>query len=245
MGIRLKTKTMNKSLRDISFFGHVEELRNRLIKSIAAICLASCLFYIIIDEVFEILVKPVGHLVFTAPGEAFIARIMLTLFGGFFLALPVVLYQVWQFVATGLKGYEARYIKFFAPCSFFLFIAGGSFAYFITIPISIRFLLSFSSEFIVPMITVKSYISFVGTMILAFGVVFELPLVLMFLTKIGIATPAFLMQKRKYAVVIILIVSAFITPPDFITQLIMAVPLVILYEAGIIASKWTYRRVDN
>jgi len=93
------------------------------------------------------------------------------------------------------------------------------------------------------MITVKNYISFVGTMVLAFGIVFELPLVLMFLTKIGIATPAFLAQKRKHAIVLILIVSAFITPPDFITQLIMAVPLIILYEAGIIASKCTYRGV--
>ena len=118
---------------------------------------------------------------------------------------------------------------------------GAVFAYFVTIPISIRFLLSFSTDLIVPMITVKSYISFVGTMLLAFGVIFELPLVLMFLTKIGIATPAFLMQKRKHAIIIILVVSAFITPPDFITQLIMAVPLVILYEVGIVASKLTYR----
>lgn len=237
----MKTKIMNKSLRNISFLDHVGELQTRLIKSIVAIFVASCLFYIVIDEVFAVLVKPVGQLVFTAPGEAFVARIMLTLFGGFFLALPVVLYQAWQFVAAGLKEYETRYIKFFAPCSFFLFVIGSLFAYFITVPISIRFLLSFSSDSIVPMITVKNYISFVGTMVLAFGVVFELPLVLMFLTKIGIATPAFLTQKRKHAVVLILIVSAFITPPDFITQLIMAVPLIILYEAGIIASKLTYR----
>jgi len=240
--MRLKTKIVNKSPRNIRFFDHIEELQNRLIKSIGAIVVASCFFYIFIDEVFMVLVKPVGQLVFTAPGEAFVARVMLTLFGGFFLALPVVLYQAWQFVATGLKEYEIHYIKFFAPCSFFLFAMGGLFAYFITIPISIRFLLSFSSDSIVPMITVKNYISFVGTMILAFGVVFELPLVLMFLTKIGIATPAFLIQKRKYAIVIILIVSALITPPDFVTQIIMAVPLIILYEVGIIASKLTYER---
>jgi len=237
----LKIKIMNKNPRNISFFDHIEELQSRLIKSIVAIFIAACFFYIVVDEVFKVLVKPVGQLIFTAPGEAFVARIMLTIFGGFFLALPIVLYQVWQFVATGLNEYEVRYIKFFAPSSIILFIMGGLFAYFVIIPISIRFLLSFSSELIVPMITVKNYISFVGTMILAFGVVFELPLILMFLTKIGIATPAFLMQKRKYAVVIILIVSAFLTPPDFITQLIMAAPLIILYEIGIIASKCTYR----
>jgi len=232
---------MNKSPEDLSFFDHIEELRGRLIKSILSVLVAASLFYLVIDEVFAVIIKPVGKLVFTAPGEAFIARIMLTLFGGLFLALPVILFQVWRFVAAGLKEDEVGYIRFFAPCSFFLFVLGGVFAYFITIPVSIRFLLSFSTDLIVPMITVKSYISFVGTMLLAFGVVFELPLVLMFLTKIGIATPAFLMQKRKYAVVIILIVSAFITPPDFITQLIMAIPLIILYEVGIVASKLTYR----
>jgi sec-independent protein translocase protein TatC len=232
---------MDKSPEDLSFFDHLEELRNRLIKSISAVLVAACLFYFVVDEVFAVLIKPVGKLVFTAPAEAFVARMTLTFFGGLFLALPVILYQIWRFVAAGLKENEIKYVHFFAPCSFFLFIAGGFFAYFIIIPISIRFLLGFATDVIVPMITITSYISFVGTMLLAFGVVFELPLILMFLTKIGIATPAFLIQKRRYAIVIILIVSAVITPPDFITQLIMAVPLIILYEAGIIASKLTYR----
>jgi len=133
-------------------------------------------------------------------------------------------------------------VRIFGPCSLFLFFLGGIFAYFVIIPISIHFLLSFSTPSIVPMITIKSYVSFVVTMLLAFGVVFELPLVLMFLTKIGVATPAFLVQKRKYAVVIILIVSAFITPPDCVTQILMALPLIVLYEAGIIISKITYRK---
>lgn len=232
---------MSKSPEDQSFFDHYEELRSRLIKSIAAIVIGACLFSFILDEVFVFLIKPVGKLVFIAPGEAFVTRIMLTLFGGLFLALPVILYQIWRFIAAGLRKNEMKYVSIFAPCSFFLFIVGGLFAYFVAIPISIRFLLSFSTDLIVPMITIKSYISFVGTMLLAFGIVFELPLVLVFLTKIGIATPAFLIDKRKYAVVIILIASAFITPPDFITQIILAVPLVILYEIGIIASKLTYK----
>ena len=233
---------MSKSPNDISFFDHFDELRSRLIKSIIAVLIASCFFYSVIDKVFAILVKPVGKLVFTSPGEAFIARVMLAFFGGLFLALPVILYQIWEFVAAGLKEREAKFVKVFAPCSLLLFVAGGLFAYFVTIPISIRFLLSFSTDTIVPMITIKSYISFFGTMLLAFGVVFELPLILMFLTKIGITTPAFLVQKRRYAIVIILIVSALVTPPDFITQLIMAVPLVILYEIGIVVSKLTYRK---
>jgi sec-independent protein translocase protein TatC len=233
---------MKRSPEDPSFFAHYEELRSRIIKSIISVVVAACLFHTIVDQVLAVIIKPVGKLVFTAPGEAFVARIMLTLFGGVFLAFPFILYQAWRFVAAGLKKHEVKHVRVFAPCSFFLFIIGGSFAYFIAIPISIRFLLSFSSSLIVPMITVKNYISFVGTMLLAFGIVFELPLILMFLTKIGIATPAFLAQRRKYAIVIILILSALITPPDFITQLIMAVPLIILYEVGIIASRFTYSK---
>jgi len=96
----LKIKIMNKNPRNISFFDHIEELQSRLIKSIVAIFIAACFFYIVVDEVFKVLVKPVGQLIFTAPGEAFVARIMLTVLGGFFLALPIVLYQVWQFIAT-------------------------------------------------------------------------------------------------------------------------------------------------
>jgi len=224
----------------LSFYEHLEELRNRLIKSVLAVILATVCFYLFVDQFLALMIQPVGRLVFTAPGEAFIARMMLALFGGLVLALPIVLYQIWSFVAAGLKEREVKYIKFFAPFSFILFISGVLFAHFIAVPISIRFLLSFSTDIVVPMITVKSYISFVVTMFLAMGVVFELPLVLMFLTKIGIASPAFLMDKRRHAIVIILIVSAIITPPDFITQLIMAGPLIILYEIGIFMSKFVY-----
>jgi sec-independent protein translocase protein TatC len=121
-----------------------------------------------------------------------------------------------------------------------LFIAGGLFAYFVAIPVALRFLLSFSTATIVPMITVKNYIAFVGTMLLAFGIIFELPLVIMFLTRIGIATPKFLAEKRRHAIVLILIVSAILTPPDCFTQALVALPLMILYEIGLLASKMAF-----
>ncbi len=227
---------------EMSFVEHLDELRGRLLRGIIAIGLAACGVYAFIDPILAWMVKPVGRLVFTAPAEAFMTRITLSLFIGAFVAAPVLLYQTWAFVAAGLKETEARYARIFGPCSILLFLLGAVFAYGVTIPIAVRFLLSFSSEAIVPMITIKSYVSFVGTMILAFGVVFELPLILMFLTKIGIATPEFLRQKRRHAIVIILVVSAIITPPDVVTQLIMAVPLIILYEVGLWASRITYRR---
>src|SRR3989338_2775375 len=178
------TKAMSVSPKEISFFDHIEELRGRLIKSVLSVVIASCFFYLYVDQALEIMIRPVGRIVFTAPEEAFAARIQLTFIGGFFLALPVILFQFWRFIAAGLKDYEIKYIRFFGPCSLFLFFLGGVFAYFVMIPVSIKFLLSFSTESIVPMITIKSYVSFVVTMLLAFGVTFELPLILMFLTKI-------------------------------------------------------------
>ncbi len=233
---------MRRNPDDLSFIGHLEEMRSRLIKSLLAVFVAACLFYAFIDRILVALIQPVGKVVFTAPSDVFVARITLAFYGGLFLAMPVILYQIWRFVAVGLKENERKYIFLLAPFSLILFLGGGFFAYFIMIPVSLRFLLSFSSDFIVPMITIKNYISFVGMMILAFGVVFELPLVLVFLTKMGIVTPDFLARRRRHAIVLILIVSAFLTPPDAVTQIIMAVPLIVLYEIGIIACRLTLRR---
>ncbi len=232
---------MSRNPDDLSFVGHLEELRSRLIKSLLAVLVAACFFYAFIDKILVVLIQPVGKVVFTSPTDAFVARVTLTLYGGVLLALPVIIYQVWRFVAAGLKDNERKYIFLLAPFSLLFFLVGGLFAYFIMIPVSLRFLLSFSSDFIVPMITIKNYISFVGMMILAFGVVFELPLVLVFLTKIGIVTPQFLAEKRRHAIVFILIVSALLTPPDAVTQIIMSVPLVVLYEIGIMACRLTRR----
>lgn len=234
---------MNKNNSSLSFFDHLDELRGRLTKCIISIVVMACIFYAFIDKIFAWIIKPVGKVFFTAPGDAFGAQITLTVLGGVLLSFPFILYQIWAFVAQGLKPQEKKYVFFFAPFSLGLFILGALFGYFVMVPISIKFLLSFSSDFIQPMITVKNYISFVGTWILACGITFELPLVLMFLTKIGIATPAFLIDKRRHAIVIILIVSAVITPStDCISQLIMAVPLIILYEIGIFVSQLTYKK---
>lgn len=232
---------MNPRPKELSFWEHLEELRGRLVKSILAIVIGAFIFYLFVDRILAILILPVGKVIFTSPVDAFLARLYLTLWGGFLLALPVVLYQIWQFAALALTPKEHRYILFWAPLSFLLFIFGALFAYFVMIPISLKFLLGFAGDSIVPMIEIKNYISFVGTMVLAFGVVFELPLVLLFLTKIGIATPAFLIQKRRHAIVIILIISAILTPPDVFTQIIMAAPLLVLYEIGICVCRWTCR----
>lgn len=230
---------MGKSANELSFVGHLDELRTRLIKSVVAVVICAGILYLFIDPVLAAITKPVGRLVFTSPSDAFLSRMVLAIFCGFFIALPFVLYQIWAFVSSGLTEKEKRHIVLFGPASFLFFVIGGIFAYFIMIPISMKFLLSFSSPLMIPMIAVDKYISFIGMLILACGVIFELPLILVFLTKIGIVTPAFLRQNRKYAVVLILIASAILTPPDVITQMLMAVPLIVLYEAGIIFSQLT------
>jgi len=233
---------MSKRADDLSLLEHVKELRVRLIKSVVAIILATCVVYAFIDPILEFVIRPVGRLIFTSVADAFVARIILSLLGGVLVSLPYTLFHIWQFVSVGLKDHEKKYIILFAPTSFLLFICGVLFGYFVMIPIALNFLLSFATESMVPMITIKNYISFVGMLILAFGTVFELPLILLFLTKIGIATPEFLIQKRKHAVVLMLIVSALITPPDIITQLMMAGPLIVLYEIGILVSKFAYQK---
>lgn len=225
---------MTESIRQFSFFEHLAELRSHLVKSLAAWAIGSVVAYNFVDVFLRWLVKPVGHLVFTSPADAFNARMQLTFVGGAFVASPVILYHFWRFVAEALTLKERRTIAVFGPLSLLCFVLGVSFSYFVFIPMSASFLLSFSSDILVPMITVNEYISFVASLLLAGGVVFELPLVLMFLTKIGIATPEFLRQKRRYAIVLILIVSAVITPPDVVSQIVMAAPLLILYEVGIV-----------
>lgn len=223
----------------LSFWGHLDELRLRLFKSFIAVVIAACLFYPFVDRFLAFLIKPVGKVVFTSPADAFVVRLMLLICAGVVLALPVVVYQLWQFVAAGLKEDERKYIRFFAPASFVLFIAGSVFGYWVIIPVGMKFFLSFSTESIVPMITLPNYISFIVTLVLAFGLCFQLPLALMFLARVGIVTPAFLVQKRKHAVVLILIASAVLTPsPDAVSQILMAGPLLILYELGVIASKF-------
>lgn len=221
-----------------SFFTHLEELRNRLLKAFIAFVLATIVAWNFIDPVIGFIVRPVGRIIFTSPAEAFNARMTLSMIAGLLLALPGILYQLWQFISLGLTAEERKYVKLFGPLSLILFLLGISFGYFIMLPISLNFLMSFSSAWMVPMITVDKYISFVGTILVSSGVTFELPLILVFLARIGIATPQFLREKRRYAIVIILIVAAILTPPDVISQIILTVPLLILYEMGIFFSRW-------
>ncbi len=221
---------------------HIEELRARILKSAVFLIVISCLVYTYVDPILSVLVKPVGELVFIAPQEAFTSKIAIAFFGGLFLSAPFMLYQIWQFVSSALKRDEKRYVLIFAPLSLVFFIAGSIFGYITIVPIGMKFLLGFATDFLTPTITISRYISFIGTLTLAFGIIFELPLISLFLTKIGVVTPVFLSGKRRHAIIFIFITAAMLTPPDVVTQCLMAVPLLVLYEVGIIFSRLAYRR---
>ena len=224
-----------------SFFKHIEELRSRMIKSAGAFVLAFCLCYNFIGKLIPKLIAPAGHLIFTSPAEAFSAYMMVGAVMALVVSSPYIVYQIWAFVGGALKPAEKKFVLIFAPLSLLFFLSGGAFAYFVAVPRAYHFLMSFSSEYLIPMVTVKNYLGFLGHMVLAFGAAFELPLILAFLAKIGIASPEYLRQMRRHAVIIILIAAALLAPPDVISMLILAVPLMVLYEVGIIFMGMTYK----
>ncbi len=226
----------------LTFTEHLEELRRTVIKSVVFIITASVFVYTFTDKVFSHLVKPLGGmLVFIAPQEAFITNIKIALFGGLYFSSPFILYQVWDFVSAGLKKKEKRRASIYMLLSFIFFAAGSYFGYFIIVPIGIRFLLSFGTSYVIPMISVGKYVSFVCMLTLVFALTFQLPLIMLLLSKIGIVSPEALSKNRKYAILVIFIIGAILTPPDVITQCLMAIPLIALYELSIILCKLSRR----
>ncbi|MDP8229700.1 MAG: twin-arginine translocase subunit TatC [Candidatus Gorgyraea atricola] len=222
----------------LNFIGHLEELRRTIMKSVIFMIVASIFVYTFTDKIFSHLVRPLdGTLVFIAPQEAFITNIKIALFGGLYFSSPFILYQVWDFISAGLKKRERRYASLYVFFSFIFFVIGSYFGYFLIVPIGIKFLMSFGTVNVIPMISVGKYVSFVCMLTLVFGLVFQLPLIILLLTKTGIVKPQTLAKNRKYAILIIFIIGAILTPPDVITQCLMAIPLIVLYELSIFLSK--------
>lgn len=224
------------SIPKTSFIQHLEEIRRRIIWCILSVIIASVISYNFADKIIYHLARPIGRLVFIQPAEAFVAYIKIAIFFGLFISFPIILYHILAFVIPGLKVNERKYLIYFIPFAALLFFAGAGFAYFIMIPFCVKFLLSYSSDWLQPMITIGGYISFFCMVILIFGAVFELPIVILFLTRLGIINSSFLRKNRKYAILIIFIIAAIFTPPDVFSQIIMAIPLLILYEISIFIS---------
>jgi sec-independent protein translocase protein TatC len=226
------------------FTAHLEELRTRLIVSFVAVGIGFFVAYFFKEKLFELLMKPLtdvmgedDKLIFTNLPEAFFVYLKTAFLAGVMAASPVILYQFWKFVAPGLyKKERVVLLPVVLLCSFF-FIGGALFGYFIVFPYGFKFFLGFASEFIRPLPSMKEYFSFASKLLVAFGVVFELPLIITLFSRLGLVSVAFLKKNRKYALLLFFIGSAILTPPDVITQVMMAFPLMLLYEISIIGAR--------
>ena len=192
---------------------------------------------------FQIVKKTAAPLVFLAPAEAFWMHLKVSLVAALILSLPVIFYQLWRFISPGLLASERKYVLPFVFLATTLFVIGASFCFIIVLPFAITFLLGYKTQNMTPMLSVGSYVDFCLKFVLAFGAIFELPLAIIFLTRLGIVTPAMLAKNRKFAVLFAFIAGAILTPtPDAFNQTLMAVPIIILYEIGILLSRLLYRK---
>ncbi len=242
---------MAKSHSDeMPFLDHLEELRWRILWSLGALFAGSVIGFVIVlnVDVISILMRPLApyldgrNLVFTHPGDPFSIHLKVAIALGAVMALPVMLYQGWAFVSPALHRHERRLVIPVFVGAAALFVAGVSLAYFVILPVALHFLLGFGAGSLEPMITASAYFGFAVTMSLAMGVVFEMPIVILGLTALGLVTPQMLRQYRRHAIVICVVLAAFITPPEVASLALMSVPLMLLYEVSVALSAVIYRR---
>ncbi len=230
---------------DLPIIQHLTELRSRMLKVIGAVLIGMMVGLSISDRVFAFLAKPLidvlpetdRRLVFTSLPEVFVVYFKVAIFSGIILACPVIFYQVWRFIEPALYDHERRSALPFVAISTLFFLIGSAFCYWQVFPWGFRFFISLSSDTIQPMLTMNEYLKFSTTLILIFGAIFEMPVLLSFLAKLGIVRHEFLSKQRKYAIVIIFVIAAILTPPDVLTQVLMALPMMLLYEISILGAK--------
>jgi len=223
----------------MSLFGHLQDLRKRLTRCAIAMLVGFLGCYAFAGKLLKILMQPMldalkqSHFIYTLPTEAFFTEMKIAFVAGIFACSPYIFYQVWQFVAPGLYSHERRWIIPIAFFSALCFTTGALFGYFVVFPFGFEFFASYTSDFLVFTPKLDEYLDFVLKLLFAFGIVFELPLFIFFLAKLGIVTHVGLRAKRKYAILGSFVIAAALTPPDAISQTMMAVPLCVLYEVGI------------
>jgi len=247
------------------FTEHLAELRKRILISLGVLLVFFILCFNYSEEIFRLLMFPMKNtisvikeppyiiikssniknqgLVFLGPAEAFWMHLKVSLIAGLILSLPVIFFQLWKFVSPGLLPKERRYIIPFVISASGLFFVGAFFCFIIVLPFAINFLLTYKTENLIPMISVGKYVDFCLKFILAFGAIFELPLIILFLSRMGIVKPETLARQRKYAILGAFVVAAILTPtPDAFNQTLMAVPIILLYEVGILVSRIFVKR---
>ena len=240
---------MSSGNKSMSFIDHLEELRWRIIKILSSIIFGGILTFFFIDFFLELLLKPLDYTnsdnpinlqVLSVQGM-FIIKWSIALIGGVVLAIPVITFQIWKFISPGLYANEKGFVLPLVFFSFVSFLLGIIFSYTILIPYCLNFFASLSGETVLNNFSINHYFSFITWLLLGCGIVFQLPVVSFLLSTIGLLTPAFMRHYRRHAIVIIFILSSFITPPDPVSMLVMAFPLIILYELSIGVS-WIVNR---
>ena len=252
---------MNKKDTDVGFVSHLTELRKRLIHSFIFLFFFFIACYFFAENLYGFLVEPFAkavkddgtqrRLIFTALQETFLTYLKVSFFAAFFITFPFILIQVWKFIAPGLYKHEKIAIIPYLILTPILFFLGGLLVYYLIMPLAIKFFLSFESTGLstgLPIqleAKVNEYLSLIMKLIFAFGISFQLPVILSLLARVGIIDSIFLKKKRKYVVVLIFSAAAILTPPDPITQIGLAIPLLILYELSIFSVKIIEKKVTK
>ncbi len=249
---------MSKDEQDGGFITHLTELRKRLINSFLCLFIFFIVCFYFSENLYSFLVEPYAkvvkangldrRLIFTALQETFLTYVKVSFFGAFFITCPFILIQIWKFIAPGLYKHEKNALLPYLILTPILFFLGGLLVYYFIMPLAINFFLSFESTGLttnLPIqleVKVNEYLSLIMTLIFAFGISFQLPVVLSLLARVGIINSDFLKEKRRYVVVIIFLVAAILTPPDPISQIGLAIPLLILYELSIISVRFIEKK---
>ncbi|MBP6217868.1 MAG: twin-arginine translocase subunit TatC [Oligoflexales bacterium] len=236
--------------KSMGLLDHLNELRQRLIVSLLVITITCLISFFFSSSLILFLKNPLINalptelevLHFTGPMEVFLASLRVSFFSGLILSSPVWFYQFWKFLEPALYESERKYILPFVIASVLLFFLGILFSFYVIIPMTLKFLIELGSEIGKPIITVSDYLSLLTVMILGFGFVFEAPLLLVMLSSLGLMSAKDLAQSRRYVVIIILIISAILTPPDPLSQIGMSVPLYIMYEISIVVIRFLESR---
>ena len=228
----------------MSLTEHLTELRARIIKSLLAVAFGSGVAYIFLDEITNYLTMPVGKLYYMRPGEAFFTYLKIDIAAGFLIALPIIFYHAWKFFLPALTRNERAVLGILVPSSVILFFAGLAFSFFLILPVALKFFMGFGQETenLQSMFSFASYLEFVILFVLPFGFVFELPLVIIVLGKLGILTSDKLGKYRRYVIFFSFVIGALVTSPDVITQIAVAIPVILLYEVGYLVVKYILRK---
>ena len=232
--------------KELSLIEHLDELRTRIIYCLIPFVIAVVFSSPFTKTFLAFLRIPaagvIKELAFFSPQEVAVVYVKIAVFSGLILSLPVILYQIWGFISPALEEKQKKYIVSFVFWIFFAFISGCSFGYLLLVPFSLKFLISLAGIELTPVISLSKYIGFVLALIAGCGIAFETPVVIWLLTRLGIVNSAFLRRKRKYAIVIIFIVAAVITPTtDPFNMCLLALPMLVLYEIGIWISRWNQK----